>query len=119
MFYQEAISEDARKGRGRQHLKGLKRGTVVRHPKYGRCTVGGFDRKKQTLSLHDYRSNKRLTQGAKVKTCRVLTWVAFRSWLVREKGSQGKGKPSTPAPNKERLLPPRVSEGQGYPQVGF
>src|SRR2546422_1714866 len=46
---------------------GLKRGTVVRHTKYGRCTVGGFDRKRKTISLHTYRTNKRLTQGAKVK----------------------------------------------------
>ena len=82
--------------------------TIVRHSKYGLCTVGGFDRKNQTLSLHDYRTNKRLTQGAKIKTCRVLTRVAFRSWLVRETLSKGKGKPSTSASNKERLLPPRV-----------
>jgi hypothetical protein len=104
----QATKGGERKPYGSTRSLGLKRGTVVRHPTYGRCTVGGFDRKKQTISLHDYRSNKRLTQGAKVKTCRVLTWVAFRSWLVREKVSQGKGKPSTPAPNKERLLPPRV-----------
>jgi hypothetical protein len=104
----QATKGGERKPYGSTRSLGLKRGTVVRHPKYGRCTVGGFDRKKQTLSLHDYRSNKRLTQGAKVKTCRVLTWVAFRSWLVREKVSQGKGKLSTLAPDKERLLPPRV-----------
>ena len=61
---------------------GLKRGTVVKHPRYGVCTVGGCDRKKNTISLHAYRSNKRLTQGAKVQACQVLTWVAFRSWLV-------------------------------------
>lgn len=63
---------------------GLKRNTLVRHPKYGLCTVGEFDRKKQTISLHDYRTNKRLTQGAKAKDCHVLTTIAFRSWLVRE-----------------------------------
>lgn len=61
---------------------GLKRGTLVRHPKYGLCSVGGCDRKKQTISLHKYRTNKRLTQGAKVASCQVLTWVAFRSWFV-------------------------------------
>lgn len=61
---------------------GLKRGTLVRHPKYGLCTIGGCDRKKQTISLHAYRTNKRLTQGAKADTCQVLTWIAFRSWLV-------------------------------------
>ncbi len=61
---------------------GLKRGTLVTHPKYGLCTVGGCDRKKKTISLHAYRTNKRLTQGAKVDACHILTWVAFRSWLV-------------------------------------
>lgn len=87
---------------------GLKRGTMVQHTKYGRCTVGGFDRKKQTISLHDYRTNKRLTQGAKGKDCRIVTWVAFRSWLVREQAKRtGKGSHTTLAPHKERLLPPR------------
>ena len=61
---------------------GWKRGTVVRHPTYGLCTVGGFDRKRGTISLHAYRTNTRLTQGGKSKECRVLTWIAFRSWLV-------------------------------------
>ena len=61
---------------------GLKRGTLVTHPKYGLCAVGGCDRKKNTISLHAYRTNKRLTQGAKVDACHILTWVAFRSWLV-------------------------------------
>ena len=61
---------------------GLKRGTVVRHPRYGLCTVGGYDREKQRVSLHAYRTNTRLTQGAKPAECRRLTVVAFRSWLL-------------------------------------
>ncbi|GAC1615391.1 MAG: hypothetical protein NVS4B11_02280 [Ktedonobacteraceae bacterium] len=61
---------------------GLKRGTLVTHPKYGLCAVGGCDRKHAIISLHAYRTNKRLTQGAKVEACHVLTWVAFRSWLA-------------------------------------
>ena len=66
---------------------GLKRGTLVRHAKYGLCSVGGVDRKRGTVSLHVYRTNKRLTQGAKVKECRVLTWVAWRTWLIADKES--------------------------------
>lgn len=62
---------------------GLKRGTLVIHRKYGRCVVGGCSLKKKRISLHSYRTNKRLTQDAQVKDCRILTWVAFRSWLVR------------------------------------
>ena len=62
---------------------GLKRGTLVIHRKYGRCVVGGCSLKKMRISLHSYRTNKRLTQDAQVKDCRILTWVAFHSWLVR------------------------------------
>lgn len=61
---------------------GLKRGTLVRHPRYGLCCVGGFDRKDQTISLHHYRTNKRLSKEARAKHCRILTWVAWRSWLI-------------------------------------
>lgn len=71
---------------------GLKRGTLVRHPKYGLCTIGGCDRKKQTISLHVYRTNKRLTQGAQIKECQTLTWLSWRSFLVAEQPkSTGKG----------------------------
>ena len=78
----QASKGGERKPYGGTRSLGLKRGTLVHHPKYGWCTVGGFDRKRSTISLHDYRTNKRLTQRAKVKDCRVQTWVAFRSWLV-------------------------------------
>jgi len=112
----QAAKGGERKPYGGTHSLGKKRGTVVRHATYGLCTVGGFDRKKQTISLHDYRTNKRLTQGAKVQACRTLTWVAFRSWLVRETGSKGKGSHPTQAPKKERLLPPPL-ERRGSPQA--
>ena len=65
----QAAKGGERKPYGSTRSLGLKRGTVVRHPTYGLCTVGGFDRNKQTISLHDYRTNKRLTQAAKVKAC--------------------------------------------------
>jgi RRXRR protein len=81
----QASKGGERKPYGGTRSLGLKRGTLVRHPKYGYCTVGGFNRKRSTLSLHAYRTNKRLTQGAKIKECRVLTWIGFRSWLVGAK----------------------------------
>jgi len=88
---------------------GLKRGTLIMHKKYGLCTVGGFDRRRGTVSLHHYRTNKRLTQGAKPEACQTLTWAAWRSWFVKEPVKQsGKGKTSTPTPSKERLLPPHT-----------
>jgi RRXRR protein len=93
----EAEKGGKRKPYGGTRSLSLKRGTLVRHQKYGLCTVGGFDRQKQTISLHEYQTNKRLTQGAKVENCRVLTWVTFRSWLIGktsklEKKQAGKGK---------------------------
>ncbi len=104
----QASKGGERKPYGGTRSLGLKRGTLVSHPKYGRCTVGGFDRKKETISLHDYRTNRRLTQGARVKDCRTLTWVAFRSFLVPKEPSKKSGRESTQplAPNKDRLFPP-------------
>jgi RRXRR protein len=61
---------------------GWKRGTIVRHPRYGLCTVGGYDPEQHRISLHAYRTNTRLTQGARPEECRRLTAVAFRSWLI-------------------------------------
>jgi RRXRR protein len=94
----QASKGGERKPYGGTRSLGLKRGTVVRHPMYGLCTVGGFDRRRRTISIHAYRTNKRLSQRAQVKDCRVLSWVAFRSWLVtaQEKSSSGKGN-SSPA----------------------
>jgi hypothetical protein len=69
----------------------VKRGTLVRHPKYGLCTVGGFDRKRGTISVHAYRTNTRLTQGAKREHCCVLTFVAWRSWVIKASVTQKKG----------------------------
>jgi hypothetical protein len=106
----QAAKGGVRKPYGGTRSLGLKRGTVVKHSKYGLCTVGGFDRKKQTISLHNYRTNTRLTQRAKLEACHALTWVAFRSWLVGENPSKrpGKGTLPHPRPNKERLLPLHV-----------
>ena len=114
----QACKGGERKPYGGTRSLGVKRGTVVRHPRYGFCSVGGFDRKKQSISLHDYRTNKRLTQGAKVKDCRILTWVAFRSWLVSEKPlSQGKGEPSYPCPIQRTPASSPCLEGQEYLQA--
>jgi hypothetical protein len=71
-----------RRPQGGTRSLGFKRGTLVRHPKYGLCSVGGFDRHKQTISLHTYRTNRRLTQDAKVVSCERLTWTPHRTYLV-------------------------------------
>lgn len=57
--------------------QGLKRGGIVKHPKYGKCYVGGEDVKKSRISLHCLSTGKRLTQGAQPEECRFL---AYNSW---------------------------------------
>ncbi len=65
---------------------GFKRGSVVKHPKYGFCYVGGWalsptkkDHYRQTVSLHSLQSGKRLTQNALTLDIKFL---AFNSWRV-------------------------------------
>jgi len=72
-----------RKPYGGTRSLGLKRGTLVKHPKYGLCAIGGCDGKKQRVSVHEYKTNKRLAQNVKVSECKILTSLAFRSWLVK------------------------------------
>lgn len=88
----QASEGGVRKPYGGTRSLGLKRGMLVMHSKYGLCAVGGFDRKKHTISLHEYRTNKRLTQGTKVKDCRTLTWVAWRTFFVAKEQPVKRGK---------------------------
>jgi len=55
---------------------GFKRGSWVKHAKWGMCYVGGTmgDR----ISLHDLETGKRLCQNAKPEDCRFLTYASFR-----------------------------------------
>lgn len=83
---------------GTRSQGGAKRGTLVRHPCYGLCTVGGCDRKRGTVSLHAYRTNTRLTQGGRLAPCQRLTWLAWRSWLVPDT-ERKEGRGSAPGMN--------------------
>ena len=65
---------------------GFTRGTLVQHPQYGLCRMGGNDRKKHRVSLHAYKTNARLTQRAHPAQCCRLTRVAWRSWLIPDTG---------------------------------
>ena len=57
-----------------------KRGTLVKHPTYGKAYVGGtMDGK---LSLHDIETGKRLTQSAKVADCRPIKLLRWKTRLV-------------------------------------
>lgn len=71
-----------RKPYGGTRSRGLKRGTLVRHPKYGLCSVGGCDPERQTVSLHAYRTHARLTQGAEPGDCQIVTSTSWRSWYI-------------------------------------
>jgi RRXRR protein len=64
---------------------GIKRGSWVRHPKYGVVYVGGTS--KGRISLHAMQTGKRLTQGAKVQDCQVLTTAAWRIRKAERNGA--------------------------------
>jgi len=69
-----------RKPYGGTFSLGIKRGTLVRHPRWGKAYVGGtMDGK---LSLHDPQTGKRLTQSANVADCRLIKLVRWKTRLV-------------------------------------
>ena len=69
-----------RKLYGGTFSQGIKRGTLVKHPKWGKAYVGGtMDGK---LSLHDPQTGKRLTQSAKVSDCRLIEVLRWKTRLV-------------------------------------
>ncbi len=59
---------------------GIKRGTLVKHPKWGKAYVGGTRDGK--LSLHDPQTGKRLTQWANVADCRLIKLLRWKTRLV-------------------------------------
>jgi hypothetical protein len=59
---------------------GLKRGTLVKHAKYGFCYVGG--NMEGRFSLHDCITGERLMQNAKQRDFTVLTRTAFRTQFL-------------------------------------
>jgi len=89
---------------------GIKRGTLVTHPKWGKATVGGtMDGK---LSLHHRATNQRLTQTARVADCAPIKLLRWRTRLVPLTQT-----PASSPPKKERLLPP-LAQAEGSPQAG-
>jgi hypothetical protein len=57
---------------------GLKRGSLVKHPKYGVVYVGGTS--EDRISIHSPQDGKRLAQNIKVGDCQFLT---FSSWRIQ------------------------------------
>lgn len=67
-----------RKPYGGTRSHGFKRGSLIKHDKFGLTYVGGY--LKDRISLHCVHSGKRITQLAKPSECRFLT---FNSWRTR------------------------------------
>lgn len=64
---------------------GFKRGSIVKHCKYGFCYVGGWqelptkkDPQRKTISLHNLETGKRLTQNALPTDCKFLSYNSWR-----------------------------------------
>ena len=66
-----------RKSYGGTRSLGLKRGSLVKHLKYGVTFVGGTS--KGRLSLHSCSDGKRVCQNAEVEDCKFLTYASWRS----------------------------------------
>jgi len=76
---QNASKGGIRKPYGGTRSEGFKRGSWVKHPKWGVCYVGGKNGKGR-ISLHALDTGKRLTQLAKPADCKLL---CYSSWRVR------------------------------------
>jgi len=76
----EPEKEGKRKPYGGTLSLGIKRGTLVKHPRWGKAYVGGT--KHGQLSLHDPQTGKRLTQSAKVTDCRLIKLLRWKTRLV-------------------------------------
>lgn len=64
---------------------GFKRGSIVKHPKYRFCYVGGWqesptkkDPDRKTISLHSLKTGKRLCQNAVPTDCKFLSYNSWR-----------------------------------------
>src|SRR5260370_30528316 len=80
--------------------QGIKRGTLVKHPKWGKAYVGGSMSGK--LSLHDPQTGKRLTQSAKVADCRRIKVLRWKTRLVPLTTAKKGTPPSSPSRKRPR-----------------
>ena len=66
-----------RRDYGGTRSMGFKRGSVIKHPKYGLLYIGG--RTKGRISLHSLKNGQRLCQNAKPSECKFLTYSSWRT----------------------------------------
>jgi len=74
----EPTTGGLRSSYGGTRSMGLTRGTLVKHIKYGLTYIGGT--LKNRVSLHNLKTGKRVTQGAKIQDCRILTRISWRGY---------------------------------------
>jgi hypothetical protein len=63
---------------------GLKRGSLIKHKKYGIVYVGGF--MSDRISVHEINSGKRLSQNVKISDCKFLTFCSMRGVEIPPRG---------------------------------
>jgi RRXRR protein len=90
---------------------GVKRGTLVKHPKWGKAIIGGTRDSK--VSLHDPETNRRLTQSANISDCQPIKLLRWRTHLAPLALM-----PRSTDLKQEDRLPPRHTM-HGPPQAEF
>jgi len=81
MFHRRKLHEilpkrgGSRRPYGGTMSAGIKRGTLVKHPKWGLTYVGGTDGNR--VSLHHINTGKRLCQNAKVEDLKLYTTIKY------------------------------------------
>ncbi|WP_287588809.1 RRXRR domain-containing protein [Candidatus Borrarchaeum sp.] len=58
----------------------LKKGTLIRHKKHGLCYIGG--NRNNRLSLHCYKTGKRISRSGKKEDFKILTKIPFRTQFI-------------------------------------
>lgn len=61
---------------------GFKKGSIVNHPKYGFCYIGGNANGR--LSLHNISTGKRISQNAKKEDVKFLSYNYFKYYKIKE-----------------------------------
>jgi len=80
LHVQNPILGGVRKAYGGTRSLGFKRGSLVKHVKYGLAYVGGFS--KHRLSLHSVADGRRLGQNFLPEHCTFLTYSSWRTRLL-------------------------------------
>ena len=76
----QAVKGNIRKRYGGTMSLGFKRGSLVKHSKYGLCYIGGC--MGEGISLHSLSDGKRLTQSAKKSDIKFLSFNNWRGCVV-------------------------------------